>query len=292
MSTRYGPEVYDFVCEHVAGRTSAELAELVNREFGTNFTANKMKCYKNNHRLKSGTRKGIPKGRPTDLYPAEVREYIFSHYKGTSYVAMAGQLMEVFGRAYTPGQIMGFYKNHKLNSGLTGRFEKGHVPPNKGRKGFVAPGSEKGWFRSGHQPWDTAPLGAVVTKGDGYLWKKIDDKACNSRNNWRQLHLILWEEAHGPIPKGHLVIFKDGNKQNCVLENLAMISQSENAVMNKNGLRFTHPEHIETGILIAKIKIAAAKKKKNTGRKPDVSAKETQGAGVCPQRGGCMPAEE
>ena len=94
------------------------------------------------------------------------------------------------------------------------------------------------------------------------LWKKIADQPGNWRHNWRQLHLIMWEEAHGPIPKGHLVIFKDGNRQNCVLENMALITQAENAVMNKQGLRYETAEHTETGILIAKIKIAARKRKK------------------------------
>ena len=267
MSQRYSPEVHAFIRENVAGHTTAELAAMTNAAFGTNFDANKMKCYKTNHKLKSGTPCGLPKDRPTELYPAEVREYIHQHYKGTSYVTMAAQLKEVFGRDYTPGQIMGYYKNHKLNSGLTGRFEKGHVPPNKGRKGYSAPGAEKGWFQKGNQPWDTVPVGTVVTKGDGYLWKKIADQPGNWRHNWRQLHLIMWEEAHGPIPKGHLVIFKDGNRQNCVLENMALITQAENAVMNKQGLRYETAEHTETGILIAKVKIAASKRKKKGAKK-------------------------
>ena len=55
---------------------------------------------------------------------------------------------------------------------------------------------------------------------------------------------------------------KDGNKLNCTLDNLALVTLAENAVMNNKGLRSEVPEHTETGILIAKIKIAASKRKK------------------------------
>lgn len=262
MSRRYPKEVHDFIRDHVAGHTAQELADLVNSQFGTEFTAASMKSYKHNHNLKSGTPGGLPKDRPTELYPAEVAAYIRENYKGTGYADMAARLREVFGREYTPTQIMGYYKNHKLNSGLTGRFEKGHVPTNKGRKGYVSPGSEKGWFRKGSQPWDTVPVGTIATKTDGYLWKKIDNKPGDWRQNWKQLHLLVWEEAHGPVPEGHRVIFKDKNRQNCAPENLTLVSLAENVVMNKNGLRFENAAHTETGILIAKIKIAAGKRKK------------------------------
>lgn len=265
MSRRYPKEVHDFIRDNVEGRTAQELADITNAAFGTDFTASSMKSYKANHKLRSGTPCGLPKGRPTEMYPAEVAAYIQANYRGTGHADMAAQLRENFGRKYTTAQITAYYKNHKLNSGLTGRFEKGNVPPNKGRKGYVAPGSEKGWFRKGGTPWDTVPIGTIVTKTDGYLWKKIDDKPGVWLQNWKQLHLLIWEEAHGPVPEGHRVIFKDKNRQNCVLENLAMVSLAENAVMNRAGLRFENAAHTETGILIAKIKIAARNRKKQKG---------------------------
>lgn len=269
MSQRYSEDIHKFIQDNVVGRTAKELADITNAAFGTHLTAASMKSYKANHKLKSGTTSGLPKGRATDLYPAEVAAYIQENYKGTGYAEMAAQLKETFGREYTPAQIMGYYKNHKLNSGLTGRFEKGHTPPNKGQKGYAAPGSEKGWFKKGNQPWDTLPVGSIVTKADGYLWKKIDDKPDGGRFNWKQLHLLIWEEANGSVPKGHVVIFKDGDRQNCTLENLALVTLAENAVMNKSGLRFKNAAHTETGILIAKIKIAAGKHKKRGAKKKE-----------------------
>lgn len=284
--SRYPKEVHDFIRDNVAGRTAQELADVTNVAFGTDFTAASMKSYKNNHKLKSGTLRGIPKGRPTKLYPTEVIAYIREHYQGTGHAAMAEQLKEVFGRVYTAGQIKAYYARNKLDSGLTGHFEKDHIPFNKGVKGYIAPGCEKGWFKKGGQPWDTVPVGTVVVKTDGYLWKKIDDKPGVWLQNWKQLHLLIWEEAHGPVPEGHRVIFKDGDRQNCTLENLALVTLAENAVLNRCSLRFGCAEHTETGILIAKVKIAAGRhKNRRNGRERKSNPGDHQGAGDGTQSG-------
>lgn len=265
MRQRYSPEVHDFIRDNVEGRTAEELAAMTNAAFGTHFTKETMKGYKNNHKLRSGTPCGSPKGAPSKKFPAPVSEYIRKHYEGVGHEAMASQLNKIFGTTYTAAQIKSYYGNHKLNSGLTGRFEKGSIPHNKGQKGVCAPGCEKTWFQKGHQPAGTVPVGTIVTKTDGYLWKKIDDKPGGWLQNWKQLHLLLWEEANGPVPEGYRVTFKDGNKQNCTLENLTLVSMAENAVMNRCGLRFENPEHTETGILIAKVKIAASKRERRDG---------------------------
>lgn len=192
------------------------------------------------------------------VYPPEIQAFIQSNYLGIGPKEMASIVNQKFGTAYTKSQIKGYYGNHKLNSGLTGHFKKGIIPPNKGKKGYCAPGCEKSHFKKGHTPHNKTPIGTILTKDDGYLWKKIGEGA----RDWKQLHILLWEEANGPVPDGHNLIFKDKNRQNCTLDNLAMVTKAENAVMNRCGLRFEDPEHTETGILIAKVKIAAGKRKK------------------------------
>ena len=41
------------------------------------------------------------------------------------------------------------------------------------------------------------------------------------------LHHLIWEEHNGPIPAGHKVAFKDGDHLNCAIENLELLSNSE-----------------------------------------------------------------
>ena len=186
MSQRFPPEVHQFIRENVVGRTAEELAAMTNAAFGTNFTKETMKNFKHNHKLKSGTPCGLPKGHPSKQFPDHVAEFIRANHKGTGHAQMAAMLKENFGLEYKPSQIKGFYGNHKLNSGLTGRFQKDHVPPNKGKKGFCAPGCEKSHFKKGHTPANKLPIGTILTKSDGYVWKKIGEGA----RDWRQLHIL------------------------------------------------------------------------------------------------------
>lgn len=258
MSQRYPPEVHAFIRDNVKGRTARELAEMTNAALGTNFTHKTMKSYKANHGLNSETLRGLPKGSYSAVFPKEVSEYIFQHYEGIGPKQMTQMVNDEFGCEYRHSQVSAFYKNRHLNSGLTGRYEKGNVPANKGKKGICYPGSEKGHFRKGNKPVNTMPIGTVVKKTDGYYWEKIGP----GKLEWKQLHILLWERAGRQIPEGHLLIFKDGNKENCTLENLMLISRAENGVMNKFGLRFSSAEHTETGHLIARIKIEQAKRKR------------------------------
>ena len=262
MSRRYPKEVHDFIRANVEGRTTKELAELVNAAFGLDFTPASMKSYKANHHLKSGTPSGTPKDAPSALFPAPVADFIRQHHQGVGNEDLTDMVNQEFGAAYTVAQIRSYRKNHKLPSGVDCKFQKGHVSPNKGKKGVCAPGSEKGWFQKGHDPHNTVPVGTILTKSDGYLWKKIDDKPGIWRQNWRQLHILTWEEHNGPLPEGYRLIFKDGDRTNCSIENLAMVTLAENAVLTNCHLRFDDPEFTETGILIAKIQIAAGKRKK------------------------------
>jgi hypothetical protein len=50
-------------------------------------------------------------------------------------------------------------------------------------------------------------------------------------------------------------MFKDGNKENIVMENLLLITRGELGVMNKKGLINTPAEAKEIALLIAKITI-------------------------------------
>jgi hypothetical protein len=45
----------------------------------------------------------------------------------------------------------------------------------------------------------------------------------------------VWIKKHGPIPKGIVVRFKDGDHLNCNIENLEMISRKENLLRNGPG---------------------------------------------------------
>ena len=264
---KYSKEIQDFIKLHVVGTTTKELVELVNSKFNAGFTESKMMAYKTNHKLKSGMPCGLPAGRATTKYPAEIKGFIADHYAGTGHKAMADLLNKTFGTNYTAVQIKAYYGRNNINSGLTGYFKHGHIPANKGKKGYHSPGCEKGWFKKGHSPVNHKPVGSErIDNKDGYTLVKTAEP-----NVWRLKHKLVWEAAHGKVPSGCVITFLDGNKKNFSLNNLALISKAENVMMDRFNLRSRNPEFTRTGILIAKIMIACSKRKK--GVKMDINSK-------------------
>jgi hypothetical protein len=120
------------------------------------------------------------------------------------------------GRDITDAQIMSWRKNHKVKTGRTGRFEKGQTPPNKGRKGYCPPGSEKGHFNKGHVPQNVKPLGDERIGKDGYTEIKVASPNPGTGHKTRYIHKHrwLWEAANGPVPSGQVLKCLDGNKLN------------------------------------------------------------------------------
>ena len=91
--------------------------------------------------------------------------------------------------------------------GTATRFKKGYVPANKG-KHDPKYGYEPTQFKKGHRPKNAKPIGTESLRSDGYVWVKVSEP-----RTWREKHRIIWEEANGQIPKGHVVLFADGNRQ-------------------------------------------------------------------------------
>lgn len=140
----------------------------------------------------------------------------------------------------SPQYGWGFQKGHP--HGRAHQFPKGHVPANKGlrRPGWSAGRMRETQFKKGQRPRDWKPIGTITTDRDGYKHIKVREPRPGERNPggcgrgyaWEFLHQHLWEKHHGPIPPKHAVVFKDGNRENCVIENLECISQGELAKRN------------------------------------------------------------
>lgn len=125
------------------------------------------------------------------------------------------------------------------NVGAAFRFPKGHVPANKGlrRPGFAPGRMRETQFKRGVRQGVAVklykPIGAERMSKDGYLERKVnDDLPLQAR--WRAVHLILWEAANGPIPPGHAIAFRNGDKADIRLENLECITRRE--LMARNAI--------------------------------------------------------
>lgn len=200
------------------------------------------------------------------IFTEEIRDFIVAHAKGTGNAALTEMVNDTFGTEITELQIKTFKKNNKISSGLTGHFPKGHATHNKGMKGIVYAGSEKGWFKSGNTPHNHRQVGSERIKVDGYIEVKIAEP-----NKWQQKQVLTWEAANGKVPKGSVVVMLDGNKLNTSIENLKMITRSELLIMNNHGFFKKEAELTNVGSNIAKLIDAKNKRRKKKRRKGNES---------------------
>lgn len=243
----YTQEVIDFVRENIKGKTTEEIVEITNAKFGTEFTNRKMSSFKKNYGIVSGIGCGIPAGRGTKAFPKEVLDYVKKNHEGIPPIQMQEILNHRFSKSYTHKQIKALYARNNLNSGITGYFEKGSSPWNKGMKGLSLGGKET-QFKVGEKPPNWMPLGSERVTRDGYVEVKIKDR--QKQRNWRAKHLVIWEKENGKIAEGHAVIFGDGDRRNFDIDNLILVSRKQLATLNKHGLIQNHADLTKTGLTI------------------------------------------
>lgn len=153
--------------------------------------------------------------------------------------------------------------------GRASRFVKGLVPANKGlrRPGYsVGRGRmRETQFKKGQRSGVAVdlykPIGTERISKDGYLERKINDGLPLQRR-WRAVHLIMWEEVNGPLPRGHAIAFKNGNRTDLRLENFELIPRRE--LMRRNSIHNLPPELKEVIQLKGTLNSVITKKEKKT----------------------------
>lgn len=252
----YTKEMHDYIVEIAPGRWNKEIAEMFNEKFGTSITPGMIRSYKANHKIISG-RSNVDYSKKqyyNKLLTDEQLDYLKQIYKGISNCECTRMINERFNLNLSCSQIKGQKRRLKLDSGLTGRFEKGYVGPKRFEKGKHYSADTE--FKKGHLPKNWVPIGTEIVNADGYVYVKVSDirgAKYGHLINWKQKHRLIWEEAYGPIPEGHTLLFLDGNQLNITLENLVCISKSERLIMNRNKLIYDDPELTKTGVSIAKL---------------------------------------
>lgn len=101
-------------------------------------------------------------------------------------------------------------------TGRDGRYEPGAVPANKGRKMPFNPNSARTRFKKGQRPYNTKFAGHEHMTKDGYVEISVNETNPHTgfERRYVQKQKYLWEKAHGPVPKGHVLKSLDGNKAN------------------------------------------------------------------------------
>ena len=254
MPIRYSKDVLNFIKSISLGRCSSEILVLINEKYPElEMTRSKLKSLMSNHKICSGyTLKG------TSKYSKEQIDFLKKYIPGRPDNDTCEEFYKRFGIKLTRKNLGNIKIKNNIKNGLVGgQFVKGQVPHNKGKKWSEFMSEEgqrnslKTAYKKGNIPANRSEIGTERITKDGYIQVKIQDGKGN--RNWIEKHRLVYESAFGKVPKGQKIIFLDGDKTNCSLDNLQVVSDYENLVLNQNGMYFKNKELTETSVLVAKI---------------------------------------
>lgn len=232
-----------------AGRSAREIAERLGRHVRSVRGA--------------ATQRGIviSTHRRRVIWTQEMDDHLRAFYATSPTAALAEQLgvatTAVYGRAHKLGLLKspGFLSSvasDRWRVGHTsdgGRFRKGHIPWSTGTKGVVGthPNSAAHHFKpgamNGQANYNYKPIGSLRISKDGQLQRKVRDDGPTPRR-WISVARLVWEAAHGPVPRGKVIRFRDGqattDEARITLDRLECISQREN--MRRNSCHTLPPE--------------------------------------------------
>lgn len=155
--------------------------------------------------------------------------------------------------------------------GAASRFRKGHVPANKGlrRPGWAPGRMQETQFRKGERRGVAVRLYQPIGTerwAYGYLQRKVNDDLPLQRR-WRAVHVMVWEASHGPVPKGHVIAFRNGDRRDIRLDNLQCISRRE--LMARNTVHNLPKPLAETVQLLGALKRQIRRKESRSHEEQD-----------------------
>lgn len=209
-------------------------------------------------------------------YTPEMHHWLAIHAPNNDRTDLTRRFNEHFKAHKSLRAIQAYCKRHGWKSSHNGHFKPGQPSWNHGKagKGICKPNS--GSFKKGTLPHNAKPIGSErVCAKSGFILIKVK----LGKHSYRHKHRVIWEAANGPVPKGMVITFIDGNPLNCALENLEMISARENLTRNRLKLH-QQPEQIKPSLkLIAKLDAKISEKgprndKKTNQKQPAKSARK------------------
>lgn len=269
MRTIYRKKHLDFLRDGYATMLVPELATAFNTMFKLDKTAAQIKSTLSSHGITCGRKHGA-RLMPCRLYTPDQALFLRENYASRSVAELTDLFNGQYGTAITKQQIRTFVHNRGITSGRTGQFEKGQKSWNLGKKGYM--GANLTSFKKGDAPANRKPLGTErIDSKDGFILVKVAETNLHTGapTRFKHKHVHVWEQANGKVPKGMVVSFMDGKKENCDLANLMLLTRAELLVANLHGYR-DQPDELKPSVLaLAKLEAkAGVRTRPGRGRPP------------------------
>lgn len=150
----------------------------------------------------TGPRKGRRKGHST-AYSKPQLTWI-KRRKNTPRRRLHAEFVARFGHAASFENFDGLCKRRGWRNGRDGRFKKGAVPVNKGKRMPYNANSARTRFKKGQRPSNTKYAGHERRDKNGYILVSIDETNPHTGFERRYVlkHKWRWQQKHGPVPAG------------------------------------------------------------------------------------------
>lgn len=184
---------------------------------------------------------------PRHKYTTEEIEFLKNNVKGISVKELTDRFNKQFGCNITASAVSNRKNKYKLKSEInTGRFKKGNIPYNAGTKGLKK--ANIGSFKKGNIPKNTRKIGSERISG-GFVIVKVANP-----DKWRMKHHVIYEKYHKvKIGRWDKVIFLDGNKKNFDINNLELVTNSEQVIIKNKHLQSNNIEVSKSYVTLAKL---------------------------------------
>lgn len=176
-------------------------------------------------------------------FPDEVVDFILNNVSKMSPYKVRKEILNRFDIVVSEGTCEYYYKRYIKNE---------HVMRGKLTPTFL-----------------TKPIGTERRDIDGYIRVLIGS------GKEKLKHHIIWEKNHPPLKNDEILIFLDGDKTNCSIDNLVLVKRKYMPKINNilKNIEYVTPEIRKTAILTAKLFVDAGEraiesKKNNPNRKP------------------------
>lgn len=264
----YTPRQLSFLREFYRFMKVEDLTDAFNLVYGMRKSGRAIRSALKNHRITCGRKHSERFIRRLRIYTEEQVQFLRENYAGRVVAELTELFNSRFGTSMTVQQIKSAVHNRHITCGRTGQFEKGHLPWNTGTKGQGLTGRNKTSFRVGNVPANRKPLGSERLGKDGYVEIKVAERNpyTGFPTRYKQKHVHIWEQLHGPAPKGFAVVFADSDNRNFDPSNLVLVSRAELLELNRQKYREAPADLKPSVLALAKLQVKTRAKEKEIGR--------------------------
>lgn len=187
-------------------------------------------------------------------------DFLRRHYADALTVDLAQVLGTSIKRVLAKANAMGLHKSIEVISATARertlrpdhgsrrtQIKPGQAPWNKGKPGSCGthPHCRATQFKPGMRPHTWVPIGShrVV---DGIVERKTSDEPGTHSKRWTPVTRLVWQAAHGPVPEGHSIVFRAGqrttNPDEITVDKLECLSRQQ--LMHRNSYHTNLPPEL------------------------------------------------